>query len=110
MAPPGVTMPSLKEFFGALKVRITKSANGKAHGPIQAISEGHDSFLIDSIAKQNGFFNAVWTAEQELDSQDLVDAFVDLVTAVHKWDGRLQKIFDKLVPKKTSELGSNPVM
>ena len=39
-----------------------------------------------------------------MQNQALVQAFVKLVTSARKHDPRLQKLFDKLVPKKASEL------
>jgi len=103
--PPAADPPALLPFLKSLKERISSlSAGMKAAAPILAISEAHDSFLVDSIAQSNKFFTAAWPADRELDEQPLVEAFIALVTAAHKFDAKLQKVFDKLVPKKTSEL------
>jgi hypothetical protein len=103
--PPAADPPALLPFLKSLKERISSlSAGMKAAAPILAISEAHDSFLVDSIAHSNKFFTAAWPADRELDEQPLVEAFIALVTAAHKFDAKLQKVFDKLVPKKTSEL------
>ena len=104
MAPKELALPPLSDFLVVLKNRLLSSGGTKAWGPIQAISEGHDSFLIDSIAKQNTFFSKVWPDGKDFDTPALVDEFVSLVTASHTFDPRLQKVFDKLVPKKTTEL------
>ena len=60
-------------------------------------------FLIDSIAQQNKRYCSIWPENRELDEQALVDGFVALVLQVHKLDAKLQKRFDQVVPKKTTE-------
>ena len=97
-------MPSLIDFMTTLKPRFRQIAGTQAVKPMLAITEGHDTFLVDSIAKGNKYFSEVWPADKELDEQALVDAFIALVTAAHKFDSKLQKVFDKLVPKKASEM------
>ena len=104
MASPAVATPPLLDFLKQLEQRLGKVKHSKAGEPILAISETHDSFLIDSIADANTYFTAAWPADKELDQQPLVDAFIALVTGAHKFDPKLQKVFDKLVPKKATEL------
>ena len=98
-------LPSLLAFFDDLKQRLTLHISGgsRLKGPLQAISETPDSFLIDSIAQQNKRYCSIWPANRELDEQALVDGFVALVLQVHKLDAKLQKRFDQVVPKKTTE-------
>ena len=64
--------------------------------PLLAISEGQDSFLVDSIADANKYFSKVWPDGKEIDEPALVDAFIALVTATHKFAPKLQKVFDLL--------------
>ena len=94
--------PKLGDFLKSLAERFTSVPNTKAAGPILAISETHDSFLVDSIAQANAYFTAAWPAEQEMD--EVAEAFIKLVTTAHGFDPKLQKVFDKLVPKKTTEI------
>ena len=101
-APP--PLPTLVEFLKSLRQRIDEAPNTKPAGPMLAITEGHDSFLIDSIVNSNTFMSKVWPADRELDESAVVEAFIAAVTSAHRFDKRLQKIFDKLVPKKTSEI------
>lgn len=99
-------LPTLPALLASLEERLShhlsaeQEGRSRLHGPLKAISESHDSFLEDDIANSNEFFAKIWPAEQELDSQTVVDAFVKLVTAVRELDPALQKIFDKLVPRK----------
>lgn len=97
------TPPTLVQFLKSVPERLSGIKNTKAEMPILAITEGQESFLQDSIAQANAFFTRSWPADKELDEQPLVDAFIAAVTAAHKLDSRLQKTFDKLVPKKVTE-------
>ncbi len=98
--------PTLKEFLRELESRLKIHIAGKGtrcRGPILAITEGNDTFLIDSIADANDFFTSIWAPNCELGEQGEVDAFIALVTKARELDPQLQKKFDKLVPKKTTE-------
>ena len=95
----------LEDFLTSLAKRLADAADTQAAPPILAISEGIDSFLADDIAQHNEVFSKAWPADREMDEQRLVDAFIALVTAAHTFDSKLQKLFDKLVPRKVkSEL------
>ena len=95
----------LEDFLTSLAKRLADAADTQAAPPILAISEGIDSFLADDIAQHNEVFSKAWPADREMDEQRLVDAFIALVTAAHAFDSKLQKLFDKLVPRKVkSEL------
>ena len=101
--------PNLVAFLKELKARVDKEVpneggRSRASLPILAISETPDSFLIDSIVDANAEFSKLWPAKREFDEPALVEAFVALVTAAKTHDARLQKLCDKLVPKKTDEL------
>ena len=106
-APPSApAQPARADFLKGLKDRLTLQIAGsgqRLRGPILAISETTDSFLMDSIAAQNKRFAAIWPADVEFDEQDAVDAFIALVTKARELDPRLQKRFDQVVPKKASE-------
>ena len=108
MATKEPEYPTLLAFLIKLEERLsyhlTAAGSSRVHMPLMAISEGPDSFTMDSIAEGNKYFAATWAVDKELDDQALVQAFVKLVTSARKHDPRLQKLFDKLVPKKASEL------
>ena len=107
--PTSVPVPPLKDFMVELKDRLvlnlaSNQGQSRCALPILAITETTESFLMDSIAQSNQLFSSVWPKDASLeDDPSLLDRFVALVTTARKLDTKLQKIFDKVVPRKASE-------
>ena len=100
--------PSLASFMTELKDRLTlhltSHGQSKCQMPILAISETVDSFLIDSIAEGNRPFVQVWSKDFNVEAHPLtLEAFITLVTTARRLDPALQKLFDKIVPRKATE-------